>query len=307
MIRPRVASCGIEHCQLSIGRRVTDAGMAFIACPTCGVLRIPPENLIHELVEPDPVKPLSAVMRILFGMRLLWLKSEVPALNSLDVRILDVGCGDGQFLQYLAQRGYRRIAGIEPDTTRAKNARLRGIPVFESLDGARSAGAVEEKVDLMLVWHVLEHVTRPADFVRSYVHVLAPGGMMLISVPNQASVQTRLFGQFSAFPDYGRHVWYHDSGYRAWFETAVPDLQIGIVRDRNFEYEIFSWVESIISRLTRKPCIVNNTLKKGQSSTTRMLLIAATSAVLLPFGALLAPMSISMGRPSTLTFSLRRP
>jgi SAM-dependent methyltransferase len=286
---------------------VTDAGMAMIACPTCGVLRIPPEKLAHEHVEPDPIKPLSVVMRVLFGMRLLWLKSEVPALRNLDTRILDVGCGDGQFLQYLGQRGYRRLAGVEPDAARSANARRRGLPVFDSFEAARTAGAVDDQVDLMLSWHVLEHVTRPADFMRAYVQLLAPGGTMLVSVPNQASIQTRLFGQFSAFPDYGRHLWYHHPGYRAWFESAVPSLKVGLVRDRNYEYEIFSWVESVISRLTRMPCIVNNTLKKGQGGAVRKLLVAVGSAALLPFSAILAPISIAMGRPSTLTFSLRRP
>jgi glucose-1-phosphate cytidylyltransferase len=42
---------------------------------------------------------------------------------------------------------------------------------------------------------------------------LSPSGVMIISVPNQASLQTRLFGFYSAYPDYGRHVWYHTSDY----------------------------------------------------------------------------------------------
>jgi 2-polyprenyl-3-methyl-5-hydroxy-6-metoxy-1,4-benzoquinol methylase len=298
--------CGLDGCTLVQGRPVVDAGMDFLACPRCQVLRIPSDKLVHAQVDPDPVGSVSPVMRVLFGMRMIWLTTQIPELKRRDLRILDVGCGDGQFLEYLVGRGYARSAGIEPDEQRARNGRLREVPVFHSLDEARATGAVGEKVDLILVWHVLEHVSRPADFIRAYASLLAPGGRMLISVPNHASAQTRIFGRYSAYPDYGRHVWYHEANYIAALRRMAPDLTASLVRDRNFEYEIFSWVESLISWVTRDPTIVNRTLKKGEGRRSRKLQIATASVLLLPFAAILAPISIMSGRASTLTFSLER-
>ncbi len=300
-------NCGLLGCSLDRAHAVTDAGMAFVQCQTCGVLRIPEEYLIYDHVDPDPVGPLPLVFRILFGMRLLWLSRELPALRRRDLRILDLGCGDGQFLEYLAARGYSRLVGIEPDATRAANARLRGVPVFESTEEAQVAGKLQDEIDLIIVWHVLEHVERPAEFLTAHAHRLAPGGTMLISVPNQAGIQTRLFGKYSAFPDYGRHIWYHTARYRAWLGRALPGFAISILRDRNFEYEIFAWVESIVSIATRNPTIVNRTLKKRQGGPARKLAIAAASMAVLPFAVVLAPLSIGVGRPSTLTFKVSRP
>ena len=173
---------------------------------------------------PDPVGKLSVVMKLLMSMRMRWLVRELPQLAERHVRIADIGCGDGQFLEFLKGRGYDRIAGIEPDALRARNARKRGVPVFTSREEAESAGLLKEPVEVLFVWHVLEHIERPADFVDEYSRWLAPSGVMVISVPNQRSMQTRLFGYFSAYPDYGRHIWYHTADYLNWFAQNAPGL-----------------------------------------------------------------------------------
>ena len=192
--------CGAASCRLDHGARVTDAGMDFIRCPTCRVLRIVPENLIHATVLPDPVGKLSLVMKLLMSMRMRWLVRELPRLAERHVGVADIGCGDGQFLEFLKDRGYDRIAGIEPDALRARNARKRGVPVFTSREEAEFAGLLKEPVEVLFVWHVLEHIEQPADFVDEYSRWMAPSGVMVISVPNsakRADASVRLFFRVS--------------------------------------------------------------------------------------------------------------
>ncbi len=297
--------CGAASCRLDHGARVTDAGMDFIRCPTCRVLRIVPENLIHATVLPDPVGKLSLVMKLLMSMRMRWLVRELPRLAERHVGVADIGCGDGQFLEFLKDRGYDRIAGIEPDALRARNARKRGVPVFTSREEAESAGLLKEPVEVLFVWHVLEHIEQPADFVDEYSRWMAPSGVMVISVPNQRSAQTRLFGYFSAYPDYGRHLWYHSADYLGWFAQNASGLDAKILLDRNYEYEIFSWVDSIASAITRRQNFVHKALKKGEGGPMRRLAAASMALCLLPLALLLAPLSIHADRGSTLTFVLR--
>lgn len=297
--------CGAANCKLGSGARVTDAGMDFIRCPTCGVLHIAPEHLVHSTVDPDPPGKLSIVMRILLSMRMRWLARELPQLVDEQACIADVGCGDGQFLEFLRARGYDRVFGIEPNAARAHNALRRGVPVFASADEADAAALLRHGIDVMFMWHVLEHIDRPAEFVADYGRWLAPSGVMVISVPNQASVQTRLFGYFSAYPDYGRHVWYHTADYVGWFAHNAPGFEATIMRDRNYEYEIFSWVDSIASALTRRQNFVHRALKKGEGGLLLRLGAAFTALCLLPVATLLSPLSIRFGSPSTLTFILR--
>lgn len=298
--------CGAADCGLRHGNLVRDAGMDFIRCPTCRVLHIPPENLIHSNVLPDPVGKLSLIMQLLMSMRLLWLGRELPRLRDKNVRIADIGCGDGQFIEFLKARGYAHICGIEPDAARARNAQLRGVPVFATREGAEAAGLIEGGVDVMFVWQVLEHVELPADFIREYARWLAPSGVLVISVPNQASLQTRLFGYYSSYPDYGRHIWYHKSDYLEWFSRNAPGLEATLMRDRNYEYEVFSWVDSIASVVTRQQNFVHKAVKKGEGSIARRVSAIVAALCILPIAALLAPISLFGRCGSTLTFVLRR-
>jgi SAM-dependent methyltransferase len=298
-------NCGAAVCALDHGAHIADAGMDFIRCPTCRVLHIAPENLIHATVLPDPVAKLSVVMMLLMSLRMRWLVRELPRLAHQHVRIADIGCGDGQFLEFLKARGYDHIAGIEPDALRARNARKRGVPVFASRAEAESAGLLKQSTEIMFVWHVLEHIERPAEFIKEYSRWLAPSGVMVISVPNQGSIQTRLFGYFSAYPDYGRHIWYHTTDYLNWFVPNAPGLDAKILRDRNYEYEVFSWVDSIASAIVRRQNFVHKALKKGEGGPLLRLAAASLALCLLPVAAVLAPLSIHAGRGSTLTFVLR--
>ena len=299
-------SCGAENCGLDHATRISDAGMDLVRCPTCNVFCIPTENLIHSHVRPDPVGKLPLTMQVLMSLRMIWLGQELPQIRDKHVRIADIGCGDGQFLEFLHDRGYDRIFGIEPDETRARNAQRRGVPVFAKRANAEAAGFLKGGIDIMFVWHVLEHVERPADFIKEYEQWLAPSGVMVISVPNQASVQTRLFGYYSAFPDYGRHIWYHKPDFLDWFKRNAPPLSASLMRDRNYEYEVFSWVESIASAATRQQNFVNRAVKKGEGSLVRRLCATLVALCLLPVAVVLAPLNLYFGRGSTLTFALRR-
>ncbi len=115
-------------------------------------------------------------------------------------------------------------------------------------------------------------------------------------------MQTSLFGYFSAYPDYGRHVWYHKPKYVEWFVKNAPDFSAELMPDRNYEYEIFSWVDSIASAVTRQQNFVHKALKKGEGGLGRRIAAAAAAAVLLPIAVVLAPISLHSGRGSTLTF-----
>jgi SAM-dependent methyltransferase len=297
--------CGAHDCRLAAGPREMDAGMLFIRCPTCAVLRIPPAKLIHQSVLPDPPRPLSLIMRLLMSMRMLWLRGMVPALRDQSIQIVDAGCGDGQFLEFLQRLGYCHVIGIEPEPERLRHARARKVPVVPSKAAAETRLGGPLAADIVIVWHVLEHVPQPLDFLRNYGACLKSGGMIIVSVPNQQSIQTRLFGYFSAFPDYGRHLWYHDRSYVEWLRTQLP-FHVAVLRDFNFEYEIFSWVDSIASAAMRRQNAVHKALKKGEGSSAWHLAMVAVSLLLLPAAAVLSCLSLASGRGSTLTFVVRR-
>jgi SAM-dependent methyltransferase len=91
-----------------------------------------------------------------------------PAANA---RVLDFGCGPGNWLNALQDRGWDTY-GIEPSSDAAfeRHKRLRTIPT-------------EQQFDLVVAFHVLEHLPRPLDTLRELGRAIVSGGYCFISVP----------------------------------------------------------------------------------------------------------------------------
>lgn len=102
------------------------------------------------------------------------------------MRVLDVGCGYGDQLFYLKQRKCV-VQGIEPSLHRAQfAARELGVPVLncpiDSDDILERLGAAS--FDLIYLNQVLEHLPDPLRALRAVEPLLAPGGRLMIGVPD---------------------------------------------------------------------------------------------------------------------------
>jgi len=105
------------------------------------------------------------------------------ALGS-DARLLDVGCGDGETLSFLADLGWR-TTGLELDPLAVQAARARGLEVIEG--DLASAGLADESFEAVTSRHVLEHLHDPAEFLIQSRRVLKTGGLLVAMTPNARS------------------------------------------------------------------------------------------------------------------------
>jgi SAM-dependent methyltransferase len=92
-------------------------------------------------------------------------------------RVLDVGCGDGRLFPLLAR--YGAVEGIEPDGTAMGKAPAPGIHVAPF---ARPL-PVQGPYALVTMLDVLEHLDAPVEALQLVAEVLAPGGLLLLTVP----------------------------------------------------------------------------------------------------------------------------
>ena len=103
-------------------------------------------------------------------------------------RLLDVGCGEGGFLEIARARGFD-VTGLDLDAGNVAAARRRGLPVEHALlvdaAGELPPALRGQSYDWVTAFDVLEHQSDPLAFLRAARRLLAPGGAVCGSVPNR--------------------------------------------------------------------------------------------------------------------------
>jgi 2-polyprenyl-3-methyl-5-hydroxy-6-metoxy-1,4-benzoquinol methylase len=180
-------------------------GFSYVRCVRCGLVQVNPQPeaagvvcryrdvhgrdyLSYELANEGPFLRLQQLALKDAGFD--ELERELLR-NSPAPRVLDVGCATGALLFWLRERGWR-VTGVEisPSAEYARaerNLDVRSIPLGENCFPSGS-------FDLVLASHLIEHLNDPAGFVREVFRLLRPGGRFLLTTPNIAGFQARLFG-----------------------------------------------------------------------------------------------------------------
>ena len=105
-------------------------------------------------------------------------------------RVLDVGAADGFLGERLSARGWR-VTAVERDPAMAARARARGQEVVLA-DLEQGPPALAGPFDAAVFGDVLEHLSDPLPVLRGLTQALAPGAVVVVSVPNVAHLWMRL-------------------------------------------------------------------------------------------------------------------
>lgn len=119
--------------------------------------------------------------------------------------ILDIGCGTGAFLETMKDAGWNGL-GLEPDASAREKAISRGLTVLPS----HSLFEINQPVDVVTMWHVLEHVHDLHGYLNKIHALLASDGVFIVAVPNYTSQDQLAYQQYWAAYDVPRHL-YHFS------------------------------------------------------------------------------------------------
>ncbi|SNR40922.1 Methyltransferase domain-containing protein [Lutibacter agarilyticus] len=138
------------------------------------------------------------------------LKNKLNLLNSFQTeekKVLDVGCGTGEFLLTCKNNGWN-VVGVEPN----KNARELAISKLNENNAPKIVSELQDislqQFDVITLWHVLEHVPDLNSYIYKLKSLLKPNGVLVIAVPNYKSYDAVYYKQFWAAFDVPRHLWH---------------------------------------------------------------------------------------------------
>jgi 2-polyprenyl-3-methyl-5-hydroxy-6-metoxy-1,4-benzoquinol methylase len=185
----------------------------FLRCRRCGhrYLNPRPRGADLGLIYPSSYYAFhSGGNPLVAGLRRRWEGAKVGLYRRLvgegPRRILDVGCGDGRFLDLLREFGSPgwQLVGVDFDPAVVAQCRARGFEAHASrMEDFREG---EGSYDAVVMLQLIEHVEDPVEICRRVFALLRPGGYFIVETPNIAGLDYRGFrGRWWGHYHFPRH------------------------------------------------------------------------------------------------------
>ena len=172
--------------------------------------------------------------------------------------VLDIGSGTGDFLITAKSKGWK-IVGLEPNPKAKKIAESKGVVFETSLETIP-----DNSMDVISMWHVLEHVPNLEAYISKLKSLLKPNGILVIAVPNYKSYDADYYKEFWAAFDVPRHLWHFS---RKSIQKLFSKHQLKIDKMLPMKFDSF-----YVSLLSEK-------YKTGKSNFIKAFLVGLTSNV----------------------------
>lgn len=174
-------------------------------------------------------------------------------------RVLDIGCGRALLLQYLKSQGWQ-CYGTELSESLASHVQeTSGIEVRTG--ALRDMGFDEGSFDVVTAYHVLEHISNPKETLTEVRRLMKPEGLLVVGVPNLASVQARMSGGRWFHLDVPRHVVHFTPDT---LERMLRQCGFEITSQKSYslEYDPYGFVQSVLNTIGCKSNLLYQILRR---------------------------------------------
>ena len=132
--------------------------------------------------------------------------SEVtPLLKENELKICEIGCGNGGNLAKFQAEGYS-VFGVEPDPAARKVAQAVTPNIFNGTAEELPETIKNRKYDVVLMSHVLEHCLDINTVISNAKAILKDGGVYIVEIPNCKSLGFRIYQGEWPWSDIPRHL-----------------------------------------------------------------------------------------------------
>lgn len=156
----------------------------------------------NEYQDATEVSILSNFLEKFYYPRDSYIKNYAKKFNS----ILDIGCGNGSFLKSVASF-FSKYYGSEFNDSAFKKAKEK---IKDLVNAGELLENVTEKIDVITMWHVLEHIPDPINFLNKIKKVMSSDSTLIIEVPNSNSLNYRIFKSEYNWVSLPEHIFYYN-------------------------------------------------------------------------------------------------
>ncbi len=207
------------------------------------IRRIASGSRFRATPEASPPRPN---INVLDAIESGWFRTESGELFEgfpihAEDHVLDVGCGDGPYIDFCAHRGAEvTFADIDAEKVSQVEARLKGSParaVHPLVCDANPLPLPDSSVDKIIAMEVMEHVESPERFLAELFRVGKPGALYLLTVPGAVSESVQKSLAPSAYFQRPNHI---NVFTEQEFESAVTAS--GLIIQQQARYGFFASV-----------------------------------------------------------------
>lgn len=208
-------TCGSENCEYyltakDLNQNKSNDKFKYYRCGNCESIFISPipKNLSIYYGSDYPAYAVNKS----HDQELLINNLEEAKLNlvkqyATNGKLIEVGPASGRFLKIASENGYK-VLGIEQDSECVNHIKnVLHINTILSNNPASELSKETSTCDIIVAWHVIEHLSNPQEFIVAVSKaLLKPNGLVFISAPNPSALSFKVFGRHWVHLDAPRHL-----------------------------------------------------------------------------------------------------
>ena len=241
---------------------LTQEDFEIYRCPHCGLLFTwprPDDNVIGNYYKSDDYlshnESKKGLIPFIYNrVKRVNIKNKfaIATTATKGKRMLDFGCGVGDFIFYAKQHGYEVSAtDVSPNARMAAAKKLgTDIPSPEQVFAMPN-----QYFDIITMWHVLEHISDLRTQIFHLDRLLAPEGRLVIALPDYLSYDAQYYQDKWAAYDVPRHLNHFD---RNSLQNLFAGTQLKLIDTKPLKWDAY-----YISMLSEKYRGSSNSFFKG--------------------------------------------
>jgi SAM-dependent methyltransferase len=175
--------------------------LRLVTCPGCDLLfanPIPKQQAVEQAYHDasfDSAEEAGHASRT-YGRLIDTIRQDLPGSDG----VLDIGTGEGSFLEELGSRGFTGLVGVEPSAAPVAAAKPETRPLIRH-ELFNPSAFTPASFSLITCFQTLEHVFEPGELVRAVYHLLKPGGAFVAVCHDRRALSARILGKKSPIFD----------------------------------------------------------------------------------------------------------